>query len=229
MNILLKKTIRLILKSIVYLLGGIALYVLTAILGTWITTGSKSTQTTIKFPITIYIISNGLHTDIVVPAKHVVIDWRKHLTQPRFKAFEQHSYISFGWGDAAFFLKSTQTGFPGTGTTLNAMFLPSSSLMHITFYSRMYTNADNVYALTVSEKQYQALAKFILASLVTNQYQQFRFVAQGYGVADFFFKAKGYYHLFNTCNNWTSRGLKAMDIRTGIWTPFEQGVLYYLK
>ena len=173
--------------------------------------------------------SNGLHTDIVVPVQHEVIDWRQYLTPPRFRTFKQHPYISFGWGDKDFFLKSTKAGFPGLGTTLKAVLLPSTSLMHVSFYSNIYTNAENVYPLTISRAQYQALSKFLLASFVTDKNQQFVFIAQGYGSNDFFVEARGHYHLFNTCNNWTNQGLKTMGIRTGIWTPFEQGVLYYLR
>ncbi|MCK5672703.1 MAG: DUF2459 domain-containing protein, partial [Spirochaetales bacterium] len=39
-----------------------------------------------------------------------------------------------------------------------------------------------------------------------------------------FFEASGLYSLFNTCNNWTSRGLRKSGINTHLWTPFTWGV-----
>lgn len=226
-----KKIIRFILKGTLYLLGGIILYLLLAVLGTLITTSDNEKQASFKqeSSLDIYIVSNGLHTDIVVPMHHRVIDWPKHFRQPPFVGFDQYQWISFGWGDQDFFLKSTQTGFPDGWTTIKAVLLPSKSLMHVSFYQRLNPGSTNVYQLTISSAQYKPLAQFILSSFVLSQHKQFQQVANGYTNRDFFFEARHYYHLFNTCNNWTNRGLKSVGVRVGIWTPFEQGVLYHLK
>ena len=206
-----------------------ALYLLAALLGTWVTTGKLSTQTTAQDSVNIYIVSNGVHTDFVLPMRHTAKDWRQHFAQSRFGAYYQHQLISFGWGDQAFFLNSTKEGYPALSTTLKAILWPTKSLMHVSFYHSINTEADNVYKLNISLEQYRIIVKFILSSFVTKQGQQFHYVAQGYGTYDFFFEAHRSYHLFFTCNNWTNRGLKAMNIRTGIWTPFEQGLVYHLK
>lgn len=226
-----KKIIRFILKSTLYLLGGITLYLLLAVLGTFITTSTNQEQAPIKqsSSLNIYIVSNGLHTDIVVPMYHIAIDWQKYFNQPPFVGFDQCRWISFGWGDRDFFLKSTQTDFPDGWTTIKAVLLPSKSLMHVRFYQHLDPRATNVYQLTISSVQYKRLTQFILHSFILSPYKQLQQVAKGYTNHDFFFEAKHYYHLFNTCNNWTNRGLKSMGVRAGIWTPFEQCVLYYLK
>ncbi|OJJ14882.1 hypothetical protein BKI52_40725 [marine bacterium AO1-C] len=224
-----KKVIRFIFRAVLGLVIAIALYLLAAVLGTWVTTGKLSTQTTVKDSVNIYIVSNGMHTDFVLPLHHLVKDWRQHFNRSRFGAYYQHRFISFGWGDQAFFLNSTKEGFPKLGTTLKAVLWPTKSLMHVSFYRSINTQADNVYKLNISAKQYQALVKFIFDSFVTKQAQKFRYVAKGYGDYDFFFEAHRSYHLFFTCNNWTNRGLGAMNIRSGIWTPLEQGIIYHIK
>jgi len=229
MAIFIKKAIRMIWSATLVLLLAIALYLLAALLGTWITTGKLSTQTTSQDSVNIYVVSNGMHTDFVLPIRHTTKDWRSHLAQSRFEGYYQHQWISFGWGDQAFFLNSTKEGFPALSTTLKAVLWPTKSLMHVSFYRSINTQADNVYRLSVSLEQYQALVKFILSSFIIKQDQTFHYVAQGYGTYDFFFEAHRSYHLFFTCNNWTNRGLKLMNIRTGIWTPLEQGLIHHLK
>ncbi len=224
-----KKVIRVILKATLLLVVAVALYLLAAVLGTWVTTGKLSTQTTAKDSVNIYVVSNGLHTDFVVPLHHASKDWRPHFQSSRFLPYHQHRFVSFGWGDQAFFLNSTKQGFPGLGTTLKTVLWPTKSLMHVYFYRNINPKADRVYPLSVSTAQYQALTKFILDSFVTKSDQQFRYVAPGYGRNDFFFAAHRTYHLFFTCNNWTNQGLKSMDIRSGIWTPFEQGIVPHIS
>ena len=45
---------------------------------------------------------------------------------------------------------------------------------------------------------------------------------------DALYEAHGYYHIFNTCNNWTGRVLRKSGAKTGLWTPFPKMVLFYL-
>ena len=49
-----------------------------------------------------------------------------------------------------------------------------------------------------------------------------------YGASDRFYAATGRYHLFNTCNQWTGRGLARAGVPVGIWTPLKPHVLCWL-
>jgi uncharacterized protein (TIGR02117 family) len=230
MKTLFKKLLKYVLKGTLFFVGFVAIYLLGAIASTLITTGKQPPTAVAKDQtVRVYVVSNGIHTDWVLPTQHAVKDWRIHLTNPKLKKHLNASYIGFGWGDKDFFLKSVNANFPGMTATLKATFLPSQSLMHLSFYPNINPSLPNVYPLDISIAQYQALVKYILKSCQLTPQQQLHWVATGYQSYDFFFEAKGTYHLFNTCNNWTNRGLKVMGIRTGIWTPFEQGVLYHLK
>ncbi|EAY28788.1 TIGR02117 family protein [Microscilla marina] len=232
MKALLKKILRFYWRGTLFLVAFVVLYLVGAVVGALITMGTHKPQKLSKnagTDIIIYITSNGLHTDIVLPAQHAVKNWQKHLPPTTRKKYAPYPYISFGWGDKDFFLKSTHTNTPNFITTLKATFVPSQSLMHLSFYQTINASSPNVYPLVVSSTQYRALVHYILKSFELTPEQKFLWVAKGYGNHDLFFQAKGRYHLFNTCNNWTNRGLKKMGISTGIWTPFEQGVLYNLK
>ena len=82
--------------------------------------------------------------------------------------------------------------------------------------------------LKISQVQLTQLSQFICESFAQNEEEELIFLEKGYSQHDYFFKAKRKYSLLYTCNNWTNAGLKKMNIRTGIWTPFYQGVFYHL-
>ncbi|WP_299452109.1 TIGR02117 family protein [uncultured Microscilla sp.] len=232
MKALLQKTLRYCWQGTLLFVAFVGLYLAGAVVGAIITTGTHKPQTINQSTdngITIYITSNGVHTNIVLPTQHAVKNWQKCLPLTTLKKYAQYPYISFGWGDKDFFLQSTHHNSPRFITILKATFVPSPSLMHLSFYRTINPHLLNTYPLVISSAQYQALVRYILASFALTPEQKFRWVAKGYGNHDLFFRAKGRYHLFNTCNNWTNRGLKKMGINTGVWTPFEQGVLYNLK
>ena len=200
-----KKIIKYVFRGLLILIIAIGLYFLAAVFGTWITTGKQPTHTTKKDSLNIYVVSSGMHTDFVLPMHHPVKDWRTHLDKKRFQGYYQHRFISFGWGDKAFFLKSTKAGFPGALTTIQATLWPTKSLIHLYFYRSLNTQAEGVYKLSISTTQYKALVNFIVDSFVLTNDQKFDYVANGYRSYDFFFKARRSYHLFFTCNNWTNR------------------------
>src|SRR5882757_5144130 len=57
--------------------------------------------------ITIAVISNGIHTDILVPAKNEICDWRlKFIFLDSKHSDTTFKYISFGWGSEEFFIKT---------------------------------------------------------------------------------------------------------------------------
>lgn len=46
-----------------------------------------------------------------------------------------------------------------------------------------------------------------------------------YTTIDNFYKAKGSYSCFNSCNSWVNRGFKRFGLRACLWTPFDFGLL----
>ncbi len=48
---------------------------------------------------------------------------------------------------------------------------------------------------------------------------------QGYSSTDDFYKAKGSYSCFYTCNSWVNSGFKESGLKSCLWTPFDFGLL----
>ena len=51
---------------------------------------------------------------------------------------------------------------------------------------------------------------------------------RGYGASDVFYEARGSYNLFATCNEWSGARLRKAGVRTGVWTPFAQSIMWRL-
>ena len=98
-----KKPLLFILKVIGFLLGAVFLYVILGLLIPYIPVRAEKTDDA-KI-IELYILTNGVHTDLVVPVKSKYIDWSSKLPFENTKGQKtDFDYISFGWGDKGFYL-----------------------------------------------------------------------------------------------------------------------------
>jgi uncharacterized protein (TIGR02117 family) len=180
--------------------------------------------------LTIYVESNGVHTDFVVPVRSSVVDWTAVVHPADFaRVDDSFSYVAFGWGDRGFYLETPHWSDLKLGTAFKATFFLSSSAMHVT-YVRFEPQRDaECRRLVVSDEQYRALVDFLLASFARDERGAVRRIDHpGYTPCDAFFEAVGTYSFVDTCNEWTGAGLRAMGVKTGCWTPFAGDVLRYL-
>lgn len=70
---------------------------------------ANSNETNSKKEITAYILSNGVHTDIVLPVKNEFEDWTKVFPIENTKGKSMNNtYISIGWGDKGFYLNTPE-------------------------------------------------------------------------------------------------------------------------
>lgn len=156
----------------------------------------------------IYVVNHGWHTGIVVPSEYVFARIPE-LT----KRFANTEYMEFGWGDKGFYQADEIT----SGLTLKALFLSTESVVHVvgmTADVNEHFPYSEVKQIVVSQQELTLLVDFIAGSFA---YNQSGLLAPGqsgiYGNSQFY-QGKGEYHLFNTCNKWTAKGLKSigMDI-----------------
>jgi len=179
--------------------------------------------------LSIYVMSNGVHTDIVVPVKNDVMDWSK-MTRFEHTASKDttFNFVAFGWGDKGFYLQTPQWSDLKFSVAFNAMFHLGSTAMHVDFIHEMMEN-PNCKEIRISKKQYEKLVTYIKGSFKYNQYgdvMQIRHVHDGYGPDDAFYEANGAYDLFTTCNSWANNALKACDQKAWWWTPIDKGILH---
>lgn len=181
--------------------------------------------------IEVFIISNGVHTDFVLPTDQLPDEWKKQINFSDF-AFpkDELKYMGFGWGDRGFYLDTPSWAELKFSTAFNALFIPSPTLMHIKAFDDIPVESKKVERITLSSAQFSVLCNHIWNTFSKENNNTITLLPnKGYSPNDNFYYARGSYHMFNTCNFWVNNGLRKAGVRTSIWTPVDRGVFYQLK
>lgn len=179
--------------------------------------------------ITLYVVSNEVHADIIVPVKTDIIDWAEEFSGATFGSdVTALSHVAFGWGDKGFFLETETWDDFKLSIAANALLLPSESCIHVSFTNPTYFK--DAASVTVSESQYQKLVDHIERSFNADSNQQsVQIPDRSYSSNDAFFEANGRYHLLNTCNSWVGRGLKSAEVRVPWLSPLPKTPMLYFE
>ena len=177
--------------------------------------------------VAVYLHTNGVHTDIVLPVVSPEFDWRPLLPYANLPSQDSSlPYVGFGWGDKGFYLDTPTWADLKFSTAFVAAFWLGSSAMHATYLHAMPPGPDTV-PLRLTRAQYAQLVAYIQGS--------FRYDAAGraqhikghsYGPNDAFYEAHRVYSFVYTCNTWTNNALKACGQRACLWTPSDKGIFY---
>lgn len=210
-------------RTILVFLSLIALYLLSAwALSLIVVNGYSKEQLTMS----IYIKTNGVHTDIVVPTKNELIDWSEYFEHKFTKNTDStYQYLGLGWGDKGFYLETPQWSDLKISTAFNAAFGLGSTAIHATYYRNIEINED-CKRIDISKNQYQKLIAYVFESLDQDSVGKILNIktTANYGSNDAFFEATGSYSVFHTCNTWANNALKASEQKACFWTPFDWGI-----
>lgn len=183
--------------------------------------------------ITIYLTSNGVHTDLVLPVQTVYKDWSNQILYSNTRGGDTNcDYIAFGWGDRGFYLETPTWADLKASTAFKATFGLSKTAVHATFYHlSQLKEGPQCVKIVISTAQYQRLLAYIERSFQTDASGNPIVIPTEarYGNSDAFYEAKGSYSLLHTCNTWTNNGLKAAGLKACFWTPFDKGIFYQYR
>lgn len=223
MNKRLKSTLKFTGRFFVGIIAFIIIYVLVTLGLSHITVNPDPEKSE---DVEIFINSNGVHTDVVVPIRNDVKDWSEQILFSHTKANDSlMRYVAFGWGDKGFYLDTPEWSDLKASTAAKAAFYLGTSAMHTQFY-RSVNPDDDCVRLTISKKDYQELVKYIEESFAFDKNGQVQWIAnRSYNNYDAFYEGVGSYSLFYTCNTWTNNALKAANQRAALWTTYDKGVL----
>lgn len=227
MKLTFKKITKVILKLILSIVGFVVLYLLAVFLLYRIPVNCHPKQ---GGTIAVYILTNGVHTDIVVPLRNDIKDWTEELKFSQTKANDSLAqYAAFGWGDKGFYLYTPEWSDLKASTAFKAAFYLSTSAMHTTFYRNMKEGTD-CKKMLVTPDDYRALVKYIEDSFNLGGDGNVQWISgYSYGNHDAFYEAKGRYSLFYTCNTWANGALKVANQRAALWTPYDKGIFYHYE
>lgn len=177
----------------------------------------------------IYVTSNAVHADVIVPVTNSVIDWRQEFSGDSFSGSTLGaSHVAFGWGDKGFFIETPTWSDLKVSTAANALLTPSSTCMHVVFADASAYSQEKR-SVWISKDQYRKLVNFVQASFDTDESgQRIEIPDSAYGSRDAFFESHGRYHALNTCNSWVGRALGAADVRVPWLTPMPKSPMLYL-
>jgi uncharacterized protein (TIGR02117 family) len=182
-----------------------------------------------KQGVTIYILSNGVHTDFIVPVKNSLFNWSEEISFSDVEeADSSYQWMAVGWGDKGFYIDTPTWADLKASTAFNAAFGLGTTALHISFRRRPPAEGDLCLKLVISEAQYRLLVKYIRDSFRKKGDPEL-INHPGYSRQDCFYEACGSYSMFRTCNVWTGNGLRYIGAPIGSWTPFHRAVLDHCR
>lgn len=175
--------------------------------------------------IDVYILSNGVHTDIVVPVKTEVINWHSFLdpTLPKNNCTDAR-YIAFGWGDRGFYLETPTWADLRFSTAFKAAFFLSTSAMHVTYHDELKVGKFCKHT-KIKRENYEKMVAHIKKSFAVDKNLPDWLASAHYNDNDAFYAANGTYSIFYTCNSWANQTLKAGHLPACLWTLHDRAIL----
>lgn len=224
-----KSVLMYLLKVIGIILGIVIIYVILGLLIPYIPVSAKDDGQKKEIPI--YIYTNGVHTDIVMPVRNDLQDWSLKIPFANTKSKKtDYQYIGIGWGDKGFYLDTPTWADLKFSTAVKAAFWLSDSAMHCTYYNTM-KEGDDCKMIMISRSQYENLVKYVEDKFDRDQNGNFMLIPTNavYSDNDAFYDAKGTYSFLYTCNTWSNNALKAAGQKAAFWTPSDFGIFQHYK
>ncbi|MEO0462047.1 MAG: TIGR02117 family protein [Pseudomonadota bacterium] len=168
--------------------------------------------------------SNGVHTQIIMPARTPQHNWYNLAPLSDIASTrEDFTHVAISWGEEEFFLRTESWGDLNPAIAASAL-AGGEGLLHIAHYVRP-ASSETYRTLHLRPAEYSALAAAI-AQQFAAQHREQRLL--GYGEQDVFYRARGRYDWINTCNQWTADQLAAAGVKTGWWVPLPGGAMQWV-
>ncbi len=208
--------------------GLIGIYFLSALILSRITVPAEKEKGS---DITVYVLSNGIHSDIVMPLKSELKDWSKEIKLKDTELYDTAiGYLAVGWGNKDFYLNTPTWADLKFTTAFKAAFGIGSAAIHTASYQYM-TESENCIKIEITTEQYRKLVKYVDAGFKKNANGHYRQIYSNtkYDKGKSFYEAEKKYSIFFTSNTWTNNALKTCGQKACLWTPFDKGIFYHYK
>ena len=174
--------------------------------------------------ITIYIADNGVHADIIMPARAEGLDWEPLVPKSHFAAPNPGAqWVAFGAGEERVYLK-TPRWRDITPATIWSALAGGRRVMHVEWVANPRYAAREI---RLRPEEYRRLWASIRADFDLDRAGRTKRIDHpGYGQSDAFYRALGKANAVRTCNTWTAHKLRLAGVRTSLWPPFVQGLTW---
>jgi uncharacterized protein (TIGR02117 family) len=172
----------------------------------------------------IYLADNGIHVDIVMPVKADGLDWSPLLPAHDFAAADPNArWIAFGSGEQRVYL-NTPTWWDIRPRTIWSALAGGQRVIHVEYVPDPYYAMRQI---RLRPEEYRRVWAAIRADFTLDPRGRPRLIAHpGYGPSDAFYLATGKASAVRTCNSWAAGRLRLAGIKTSLWPPFVQGLVW---
>lgn len=175
--------------------------------------------------VSIYLSTNGVHTDFIVP----IINKHADLQSLLGLSLNKGQWVAIGWGDRGFYLNTPEWKDLKFKTAFEAVSGLGTTALHVTQMKTVKVGGDCV-LITMNASDYQFLIAYIQKYFILDSDNKGILIkSAGYGLNDYFYEAKGSYSAFYTCNTWINQGLKFANQKAAFWTLTDTGILRHYR
>ncbi len=181
---------------------------------------------------TIYLTSDGFHTNFIVPVETTAYRWQDHLNLDAVggQPASTYRYLQFGWGDRRFYMETPSWDQVKPTEALRALFYwDNDSAIFVKGHPQVpqYPN-EQLKCLRLGRTDFLALMNFIDGTFRVSADGSKQRLGSGQDRESSFYAANGSYSVLKTCISWTADGLRAANVNTPLWgglaTPIMQQV-----
>ncbi len=170
----------------------------------------------------ILVLSNPIHTDIVIPLDDEMRTAYAFLGAAGIPVNDPAAeWLVIGWGGRSFYLETPTWGDLKPMPVFRALTV-DRSVMHVDVAGPIDEAHPAIRSFDLQAAEFQNLSQFIQASFAREGGDVVVIPDAGYGAHDRFFEAHGSFNALLGCNTWTARALRMAGIRTGWWNPLPQ-------
>jgi uncharacterized protein (TIGR02117 family) len=136
---------------------------------------------------------------------------------PELLDFDTYDFVEIGWGERDFYMDAGDS----TLLAIKAMLWPNDSVMHL-----VGVNGDlaatfrhsSIVRVELSEAGFDALCRYLDASFARPVgHARAQRLGEGLYGPSSFYEAHGTFHVFNVCNKWTAKALRAAGTPLRTW------------
>jgi uncharacterized protein (TIGR02117 family) len=173
---------------------------------------------------TVYIADNGIHADIIMPVDAHGLDWASLISRSDFADANPNArWIAFGSGEERVYF-NTPTWWDITPRTVWSALTGGRRVMHVEYVPDPSYAARQV---SLRPEEYRRLWAAIRADLALDgRGRPIHLAHPGYGPSDAFYRARGKESAIRTCNSWVAGWLRVAGVKTSLWPPFVQGLVW---
>jgi len=187
--------------------AGVQLLVLSFLHGCALQPVSPDASVACRLPRTLFLVSHGWHTGIVVERRDLV-----RLVPSLARDIGDEGAVEVGWGEERFY-QARQTS---VGMALRAVLQPNPSVLQVVPLprpAREYFQPSDVKAIALEDEGYRALVAFVAESFTRTPEQELTRLSPSLYGSGWFYRAEGSFHAFNTCNTWVAKAMAAAGPR----------------